>query len=155
MAQNGTAWRQMAQMTLKHFPWVYNMIICHVGPPWALFRGPRGRIMAEISTKNGPLWPKMALYDQKWPFMTQNIPAWPQMALKHFSWVYYMILCHAGLPWGHFRSPHGPRGTVAKSVFASGNRFFEAEFSEYWWWIFLIWRRIFLILRRNFPNELS
>ena len=50
---------------------------------------------------------------------------------------------------GHLRS------TVAKSVFASGNRFFEAEFSEYWWWIFLIWRRIFLILRRNFPNELS
>ena len=45
--------------------------------------------------------------------------------------------------------------TVAKSVFASGIRFFEAEFSEFWWWIFLIWRRIFLILRRNFPNELS
>ena len=21
-------------MTLKHFPWVYYMIICHVGPPW-------------------------------------------------------------------------------------------------------------------------
>ena len=39
MAQNGTAWPQMA---LKHFPWVYYMIICHVGPPWALFRGPRG-----------------------------------------------------------------------------------------------------------------
>ena len=50
---------------------------------------------------------------------------------------------------GHF-------STVAKSVFASGIRFFEAEFSyKYWWWIFLIWRRIFLILRRNFPNELS
>ena len=48
-----------------------------------------------------------------------------------------------------------PGNIVAKSVFASGNRFFEAEFSEYWWWIFLIWRRIFLILRRNFPNELS
>ena len=27
-------------MTLKQFPWVYYMIICHVGPPWALFRGP-------------------------------------------------------------------------------------------------------------------
>ena len=22
------------QMTLKHFPWVYYMIICHVGPHW-------------------------------------------------------------------------------------------------------------------------
>ena len=32
MAQNGTAW---PQMTLKHFRWVYYMIICHVGPPWA------------------------------------------------------------------------------------------------------------------------
>ena len=86
MAQNGTAWRQMAQMTLKHFPWVYNMIICHVGPPWALFRGPRGRIMAENSTKNGPLWPKMALFDQKWPFMTQKVPVSMESWLWHI-WV--------------------------------------------------------------------
>ena len=73
----------------------------------ALYRGPQG-----------PIWPKtaskMALYDQKWPSMTQNSPAWPQMALKHFSWVHYMILCHAGLPWGLFRGPHGPRGSLKR-----------------------------------------
>ena len=70
MAQNGTAW---PQMTLKHFPWVYYMIICHVGPPWALFRGPRG-------PHNGPK------QHQKWPFMTKNGPSWPKMALRDPKW---------------------------------------------------------------------
>ena len=30
------------------------------------------------------------------------------MALKHFPWEYYMILCHAGPPWGLFRGLLGP-----------------------------------------------
>ena len=56
----------------------------------------------------------MALHDQKWPFMTQNVHVWPQMALKHFPWVYYMILCHAGPPWGLFRGPGGPCGPLKR-----------------------------------------
>ena len=62
------------QMTLKHFPWVYYMIICHVGPTWTLFRGPRGPHNGPkqhpkwpFMTKNGPSWPKMSLYEPKWP----------------------------------------------------------------------------------------
>ena len=39
MAPNVLTWPQMA---LKHFPWVYYMILCHVRPPWSLFRGPLG-----------------------------------------------------------------------------------------------------------------
>ena len=46
MAENGTAWPQMAQMTLKHFWRVYYMIICH------------GRVRGIFSywTRKGPLW---------------------------------------------------------------------------------------------------
>merc|ERR1712020_836206 len=40
--------------------------------------------------------PKMSLFD-------------PQMALTHFPWEYYMILCHAGPPWGLFRGLPGPK----------------------------------------------
>ena len=47
---------QMAQMTLKHFPWVYYMIICHVGPPWGLFRGPLGPRWPLKSPQGGPIW---------------------------------------------------------------------------------------------------
>ena len=46
------------QMTLKHFPWVYYMNICHVGPPWG-----------HSGTHGGPKWPKTAL---KWSRMAQN-----------------------------------------------------------------------------------
>ena len=48
MAQNGTAW---PQMTLKHFPWVYYMNICHVGPPWGHSGTHGGPKMAQNSTK--------------------------------------------------------------------------------------------------------
>ena len=53
------------QMTLKHFPWVYYVIICHVGPPWGHSGTHGGLKMAQNSTI-------MALHDQKWPFMTRN-----------------------------------------------------------------------------------
>ena len=36
------------------------------------------------------------------------------MTLKHFSWVLYMILCHAGPPWGLFKSPLGPCKTLKR-----------------------------------------
>ena len=101
--QNGSKWHCM---TLKHFIWVYHMIICHVGPSWALFRGPQG-------PQNGPK------QHQKWPFMTKNDHSWPQMTLKHFPCVYYMIICHVGPSWGHTgihgapkwpkTAPKGPR----------------------------------------------
>ena len=65
-----------------------------------------------------PYWlktaPKMALHDQKWPLMTPSGPAWPQMALNHFSWEWYMILCHAGLPSGLFRDSLGPSGPLKR-----------------------------------------
>ena len=96
MAQNSTksdaSWPKMTlkfpvwpQMALKHFPWEYYMILCHVGPPWGLFRGTVGPKMAQNSTKmafmaqSGPVGPKIML---KWrAFMTQNVPSWPKMYL--------------------------------------------------------------------------
>ena len=100
MTPNVLTWPQMA---LKHFPWVYYMIFCHVGPPWGLCRGPWGSQYGPKQQHNDPLWPKIAIHDTKWPyneetswpkislhdpkypFMTQNVPAWPKMALKHFA----------------------------------------------------------------------
>ena len=80
MTQNGTKWPQMA---LKHFRWEYYMILCHVGPPWALFRGPLG-------PHNGPkqhqIWSfmtKMALHDPKCPCMTPNGPKTLTMGILH------------------------------------------------------------------------
>ena len=97
--QNGSKWHCMTLNDPKHFPWVYSMIICHVGPPWALFRGPRG-------PHNGPKQhqPRMAQNHQngsKCHCMTPNDP-------KHFQWVYNMIICHVGPPWALFRGPRGP-----------------------------------------------
>ena len=40
--QNGSKWHCMTPNDPKHFPWVHNMNICHIGPPWTLFRGLRG-----------------------------------------------------------------------------------------------------------------
>ena len=51
---------------------------------------------------------------KKGPFMTQNVPVWTQMALKHFPLEYYVILCHAGPPWGFFRGPLGPCGPLKR-----------------------------------------
>ena len=56
--------------------------------------------------KTSPRWPRIS---PKWPFTTPNVHTWPQTALKHFPWVYYMILCHCGPPWGIFSGPLGPR----------------------------------------------
>ena len=55
--QNGSKCHCMTPNDPKHFQWVYNMIICHVGPPWALFRGPQG-------PHNGPK------QHHKWPLVT-------------------------------------------------------------------------------------
>ena len=56
--------------------------------------------------KTSPSWPNIS---PKLIFMTPNVPTWPQIAQIHFPWVYYMILCHVGPPWGLFRGPLGPR----------------------------------------------
>ena len=63
----------LPQMTLKHFPWVYYMIICDGGLPWGHSGTHGGPKMAQNSTKmaqNGSKSPeslKMALHDPKWP----------------------------------------------------------------------------------------
>ena len=62
LAQNHqNACPQMAQMILKHFPWVYYMIKCNVGPPWAFSEANWSPIMVAQNSK-------------KWPFMTPNGP---------------------------------------------------------------------------------
>ena len=40
---------------------------------------------------------------------TQPGPERPRMTLKHFTWVYYMIWCHVGPPWGHSGTHGGPK----------------------------------------------
>jgi len=99
MAQNSTAW---PQITLKHFPWVYYMIICHVGPPWALFRGPRGPLNGPKHHQdgpeyhqNGPSRPQMSIHDPKRPWNTSH---------GYTTW-YCVIVDHPGAfseaQWGH------------------------------------------------------
>ena len=83
--QNGSKCHCMTPNDPKHFQWVYNMIICHVGPPWALFRGPRG-------PHNGPK------QHQKWPFMTANGPKTLLMGI-----IYDIMSCWTTL--GPFQRP--------------------------------------------------
>ena len=47
-AQNRSKW---AQNTIKHFPGVYYMIICHFGPSWGHLGTHWGPQMAQNSTK--------------------------------------------------------------------------------------------------------
>ena len=87
-------------MTLKHFQWVYYMIICHVGAPWGHSGTHGGPNMTQNSTKG----PRMAQNHQngsKCHCMTPNDP-------KYFQWVYKMIICHVGPPWALFRGPWRP-----------------------------------------------
>ena len=80
-------------MTLKHFPWVYYMIICHVGPSWGHSGIDGGLILAQNSTNNGPSWPKTAFHDQKRPFMAQIVLVWPQNGLKTFPmWILHDVV---------------------------------------------------------------
>ena len=67
------------------------------------FQRPKG---VQKLPKTSPSWPNIS---PKLIFMTPNVPTWPQIAQIHFPWVYYMILCHVGPPWGLFRGPLGPR----------------------------------------------
>ena len=55
MAPNVLTWPQMA---LKHFPWVCYMI-CHVRPPWGLFRGSQVT-GATLASEKAPGLPSMA-----------------------------------------------------------------------------------------------
>ena len=67
-------------MTLKHFPWVYYMIICHVGPPWG-HSGTHGN-------------PKMAQNCTEMAQMAQNYHAGPNGPLNfQFSIFQGQFLC--------------------------------------------------------------
>ena len=69
------------------------MIFCHVGPPWALFRGPRG-------PHNGPKqhqkWPFMTKTGHSWPQMTLHDPKWPQNTSHGYATWYCVMLDHPG-----------------------------------------------------------
>ena len=81
-------------MTLKNFPWVYYMIICHVGPPWGHSGTHGGPKMVQNSTTRA----QNHQNGSKCHCMTPNDP-------KHFKWVYKMIICHVGPSWALFRGP--------------------------------------------------
>ena len=76
MTPNVHTWPQTA---LKHSPWIYYMILCHVGPLWGLLRGPWGPQNSPKQHQNGPLWPKMVIHDPKWPFNEET--SWPKISL--------------------------------------------------------------------------
>ena len=75
MTPNVPTWPQIAQI---HFPWVYYMILCHVGPPWGLCRGPREPQIGPKQHHNGPSWPNMAIHDPKWPCNEET--SWPKIS---------------------------------------------------------------------------
>ena len=86
-------------MTLKHFPWVYYMNICHVEPPWGHSGTHGGPKMAQTALK----WPRMAQNHNngsKWDCMTPNDPKTLQMGILHD----YMS-CWTNL--GPFQRPSG------------------------------------------------
>ena len=87
------------QMTLKHFPWVYYMIICHIGPPWGHSGAHGGPKWPKTSQK----WPRMAQNHQngsKWHCMTPNDPKTLQMGILHDYMSCWTIL-------GPFQRPTG------------------------------------------------
>ena len=85
MAPNVLTWPQMA---LKHFPWVYYMNICHVGPPW-------GHLGTHGGPLNGPKQHQKGLEWLKITRMAQNVTAWLQMTLNtsngYITWLYVML----------------------------------------------------------------
>ena len=73
-------------MALKHFPWVYYMILCHAGPPWGLFRGPGGPCGPLKRPQGGPIWHIIMYYTHENCFRA--------------TWTI----------WGHAEPSSGPRG---------------------------------------------
>ena len=137
MAQISTAWPKMAQMALKHIPWVYYMIICHVGPPWALFRGPRGPLNGPKHHQDGPKYHQngavLDILVLFWaifgpPGASEKVPGWSNMTLYHviYPWEVFQVRLGSCMDiWGHegpfwwysgpswwcfwpFRGPRGP-----------------------------------------------
>ena len=104
MAKNGTAWPQMTLNTSHgYIAWLYVMLD-HPGPFSEAHGGP---IMALNSTKNGPLWPKMALHDPKCLCMTPNSPKTLPMGILHG-----IVSCWTTL--GPFQRPTGPQNDPKK-----------------------------------------
>ena len=117
MAQNNTKnsplWPNLAICDPKwpcmtpNGPKTLPMDILHDYMPYWTTLGPFQRPQGvQKLPKTSPSWPNIS---PKLIFMTPNVPTWPQIAQIHFPWVYYMILCHVGPPWGLFRGPLGPR----------------------------------------------
>ena len=117
MAQNNTKnsplWPNLAIHDPKwpcmtpNGPKTLPMDILHDYMPYWTTLGPFQRPQGvQKLPKTSPSWPNIS---PKLIFMTPNVPTWPQIAQIHFPWVYYMILCHVGPPWGLFRGPLGPR----------------------------------------------
>ena len=92
-------------MTLKHFPWVYYMIICHVGPPWGHSGTHGGPKMAQNSTKMAQNITKIALHGPKCPYMTLNGPKTLAMGILHKILSYWATL-------GPLQRPMGASKTV-------------------------------------------
>ena len=102
-------------MTLKHFPWVYYMIICHVGPPW----GHSGTHGAPKWPKTAPKWPRMAQNHQngsKWRCMTPNGPIDPKtlpLGILHdylscWTTIGPFSEAHGGPLWAQNSTKNGP-----------------------------------------------
>ena len=100
--RNGSKWHCMNPNDPKTLPMgiLHDFMSCWttLGP----FGYPRGPQNGPKQHRNGPEWLKITR-------MAQNGTAWPQMILKHFPWVYYMIICHVGPPWGHSGTHRGPK----------------------------------------------
>ena len=91
-------------MPLKHFPWIYYMNICHVGPPWGHSGTHGGPKMAQKSTKMA--W--MAQNHQngsKWHCMTPNDPKTLPMGILHDYKSCWTTLRPFGYPRGAQNGP--------------------------------------------------
>ena len=102
-------------MALKHFPWVYYMILCHAGPPWGLFRGPGGPCGPLKRPQGGPIWHIIMYYAPEKCFMAIWGHAGTFWVMKALHWS--IILGHEEPFWamkgnfggilGHFGAPVG------------------------------------------------
>ena len=97
MALHGPKCPFMTPNGPKHFPWVYYMILCHVGPPWGLFRGPLGPRWLLKRSQGGRIWHIIMNYP----------PAKCLRAILGHAWPFLVMKGHYGAVLGHFRAPMG------------------------------------------------
>ena len=107
-------WLKITKMALHYPKWPWNtsngyitwlyVMLDHPGPFSEAHRDP---IMTQNITKNGPLWPKMALHDPKCLCMTPNSPKTLPMGILHET-----LSCWTTL--GPFQRPTGPQNDPKK-----------------------------------------